>query len=59
MKLQHDKENNMTTIEIDEEMYQRLLDEKQALQDKVDKYELMIYGIMKQVDKMIKDENIC
>ena len=49
----------MTTIEIDEEMYQRLLDEKQALQDKVDKYELMIYGIMKQVDKMIKDEQIC
>lgn len=45
-----------TTIGISEQAYLDLIAEKEKLQKKVDRYELFLYGVLRQADKMIKDE---
>ena len=45
-----------TTIEISEQAYLDLIAEKEKLQKKVDRYELLMYGFLRQCDKMIKEE---
>jgi hypothetical protein len=44
-----------STIEINENEYLQLLEDKRKLQEKVDKLELFCYGIFRQADKLIKD----
>lgn len=44
-----------TTIEINEEEYLKLLADKEALQNRADRLELFLFGILKQSDKLVKD----
>jgi hypothetical protein len=44
------------TIEILESEYIALIDQNKKLQAKVDKYELCIFGMMRQLDKLLVEE---
>lgn len=46
----------MNTIEINEQEYLALIEKNAKLQKKVDRLELCLFGMMKQVDKLLKDE---
>lgn len=46
----------MNTIEVNEDEYLALIEKNKQLQQKVDRYELFFYGVLKQADKIIKDE---
>ena len=46
----------MTTIEINQQEYLDLVAKNERLQKKVDRYEMFIYGTLRQFDKLIKEE---
>ena len=46
----------MNTIEVDEQEYLALIEKNAKLQKKVDKLETCLFGMMKQVDELLKDE---
>lgn len=46
----------MNTIEINEQEYLDLIEQNNQLKAKVDKYELMLFGLMRQVDKLLLEE---
>lgn len=45
----------MNTIEINEQEYLALIEKNAKLQKKVDKLETCLFGMMKQVDKLLKE----
>lgn len=46
----------MNTIEIDEDEYLALIEKNKKLQQKLDRYEMCLFGFLRQADKIIKEE---
>ena len=45
-----------TTIEVSENEYLALVEKNKQLQKKVDRLELFLYGVLKQADKLLIEE---
>jgi len=45
----------MNTVEVNEDEYLSLIEQNKKLQAKVDRYELLLFGMMKQVDKLLME----
>lgn len=46
----------MNTVEVSEEAYLTVLEENKKLKQQVDRYEMFIFGVLRQADKLLKEE---